>query len=247
MDELKLTKHRLFPLPDRPWLMIQRWDHVFFYHWAIPSSLLKDHIPKQLELDEFDGVAWLGIVHFEVNKLKVRGIPRFPFLEGFLELNVRTYVKYRGKPGIYFFNLDASSPIVVFLAKTGYLLPYRKAELNSLKTEKGFKFRNKRIVSKEKTEKFSAIIQQTEALYYSQEGSLDHWLTERYCAWTSIGSKLCRVDIHHLKWRLSRAKAEIKANTMASFLPSWRFDTEPLVHYSPSKEAYFWPLKLEVH
>jgi uncharacterized protein YqjF (DUF2071 family) len=104
--------------------MAQSWHDLLFMHWALPPSALRKFVPEQLELDLWDQKAWVAVVPFWMSGVRARGVPAIPGLSCFPELNVRTYVKYGGKPGVYFFSLDAASMPAVRAARAWYHLPY---------------------------------------------------------------------------------------------------------------------------
>ncbi|RLL43581.1 DUF2071 domain-containing protein [Oceanobacillus piezotolerans] len=126
---LNSTDHRDFPLPDGPWVMKQRWDHLLFMHLPISAAAIQPYIPKSLELDTYNRNAWITIIPFKVSNMRFRNLPPVPFLNSFLELNVRTYVKRDGKKGIYFFSLDANHLFAVLGARAA-TLPYYYAKIN---------------------------------------------------------------------------------------------------------------------
>src|SRR4051794_22172166 len=103
------TDHRPWPVPASRWSMAMRWEDLLFAHWRIEPGLLRPHIPSGLELDLFDGAAWLGVVPFRMANTRLRVLPPMPGTSAFPELNVRTYVTRDGKPGVWFFSLDAGS------------------------------------------------------------------------------------------------------------------------------------------
>lgn len=243
-DDLKMVDHRPFSLNRLPWVMTQTWEDVLFLHWPVDEQLLRKHIPETLELDVYEGKAWLGIVPFEVKGMRPRLLPTFPFIGSFLELNVRTYVKYKGKPGVYFFSLDTSNFVVVTMAKIGYALPYRHAEMKIERKHQEIILSNNWKDEKQ-SEHFQCTYTPVSPIYYSEKGTLDHWLTERYCLWTVRGNMLMRTDIHHTKWELQNAEVALHHNTMASFLPTSIYDKVPVAHYCQSKQAYFWPPIIE--
>src|SRR5918998_2507341 len=111
------TAHRPWPLPDGPWLMAQTWGDLLFAHWPVPVEALRPLVPRPLPVDTFDGTAWLGVTPFEVSGLRLRGTVPAPRLSRFAELNVRTYTSHGGKPGIWFFSLDAASAVAVAAAR----------------------------------------------------------------------------------------------------------------------------------
>ncbi|PLR95317.1 YqjF family protein [Bacillus sp. T33-2] len=240
-EELLTTSHRPFPLPNLPWVMTQRWDNVLFLHWPVPAEALINKIPDSLELDLYNGTAWIGIVPFHVKGMRLRAMPPVPMLSSFLELNVRTYVKYKSRTGVYFFSMDADSRLAVMGAKATYNLPYMNAKMSIGREDGLVKFFSKRQQEGQPDESFDCHYKPVSSIYFSGEGSLDEWLTERYCLWTENGKKLIRTDIHHKKWRLQKAEAHIRDNTMARFLPPSILKTEPLIHYSLTQQALFWP------
>jgi uncharacterized protein YqjF (DUF2071 family) len=89
-----------------------RWHDLLFLHWPVRPELIRPLIPRGLELDTFDGSAWLGVVPFRMTGVRLRCIPQFAGM-AFPEINVRTYVKAGGKSGVWFFSLDATSRLAV--------------------------------------------------------------------------------------------------------------------------------------
>src|SRR3954464_9558980 len=127
-DELLAAhSHRTFALPASPWVMRQEWHDLLFAHWSIPVDLLRQKVPSPLELDLWHGEAYVGVVPFVIRNLRPRGIPAVPVLSHFAEINVRTYVTLEGKPGVYFFSLDAENLSAVLGARLLYALPYFSA------------------------------------------------------------------------------------------------------------------------
>jgi uncharacterized protein YqjF (DUF2071 family) len=125
------TSHRPWELPRRPWMLAMRWHDLLFMHWPMLHVALRALIPPELALDTFDGTAWIGVVPFRMNGVRPRGLPALPWLSVFPELNLRTYVTTGGKPGVWFFSLDAANPVVVRLARKLFYLPYYDAHMAS--------------------------------------------------------------------------------------------------------------------
>src|SRR4051812_18250469 len=109
----RYVPHRPWPLPRMPWIMAQSWRDVLFAHWPVPVEEVRRVVPPPLPVDTYEGQAWLGIASFEVRGLRARGTPAVPGLSSFPELNVRTYTTVNGKPGVYFFSLDAANALAV--------------------------------------------------------------------------------------------------------------------------------------
>src|SRR5438270_677396 len=133
---LEHTGHRPWPIPPRGWTMGQSWEDLLFAHWRAPLDEVRAHVPQDLEADQHDGTAWLGVTPFRLTNLRARGTLPIPRISSFLELNVRTYVRAAdGKPGIWFFSLDASSRLAVEAARRTYKLPYFHARMSA--TQRG--------------------------------------------------------------------------------------------------------------
>src|ERR1700758_2464987 len=129
---LKSTSHRPWSLPSGSWIMMQTWHDLLFAHWPIRQEQLRPLVPPQLPLDTFDGQCWVGVVPFWMSGVRARGVPPLPGLARFPELNVRTYVAYKDKPGVYFFSLDAANFPAVWAARTFFHLPYFYARMSAI-------------------------------------------------------------------------------------------------------------------
>jgi uncharacterized protein len=230
------TAHRPWPLPERPWVMGQTWDDLLFAHFRVPAGKLRGLVSERLELQEHSGSAWLGVTPFIVTGLRARGLLPLPFASSFREVNVRTYVTREERPGIWFFSLDASSQLAVEAARRLYKLPYFRADISVRR-------RGDEILydcSRDDGRAFSAAYRPDGDVFHPEPGSLEHFLTERYCLYTEDEGGLYRADIHHRPWPLQPAKASIELNTMSPVkLPA----DDPLVHFSARQDVVIWPLE----
>src|ERR1019366_9762841 len=120
------TSHRLRPVPSGRWVMTQRWNDLLFAHWPVPASSLAALLPDGLQVDTFAGSAWLGVVPFCMDRIRLRGLPSIPGTRSFPELNLRTYVRdpKTGTSGVFFLSLDAGNLLAVAFARSMYSLPY---------------------------------------------------------------------------------------------------------------------------
>ncbi|MBB6443954.1 YqjF family protein [Bacillus benzoevorans] len=237
---IKITEHRPNPLPDLPWVSTQRWEDVLFLHWPVSPDLLTPHLPQSLQLDLYDGTAWIGMVFFQVKGMRPRLLPAVPFISSYLQLNVRTYVTYKGRSGVYFFRLTVDSILACFLAKTWYSLPFMMAEIKMDSQGDDIHMVSKRKIGKFE-ERMSCSYTPEASVFHTQMNTLDHWLFERYCSWNMRQGTLLRIDIHHTKWNLQKAAAVIRSNTVTDFLTAKISQNNPIVHYSSAKQALFWP------
>jgi uncharacterized protein len=225
-----------------------RWHDVLFMHWPMPEATLRPLIPPALRLDTFDGSAWLGVVPFRMDGVRPRFLPAVPGLSAFPELNVRTYVTRRGKPGIWFFSLDAHNPVAVRLARATFGLPYFDAEMSCRISKDEVHYRSVRTHKGEPPARFVAIYRPAGEPYDSRPGTLENFLTERYCLY-SAGAKerasgtgrVRRGDIHHRMWPLQPAEIEVEELEMTAQIGVTPSDTEPVLHYARRLDVVAWP------
>jgi uncharacterized protein YqjF (DUF2071 family) len=240
---LRDTPHRPWALPKRPWLMGQTWYDLLFAHWALAPEMVRPLVPRPLQLDERDGRAWLGVTPFVVGGLRSRGMPPLPWLSRFAELNVRTYVTYGGRPGIYFFSLDAARLAAVFAARRGYRLPYFHAKMSARRSGSSVHYESKRIDSSGPPARLRARYGPSGPRLAIQDGSLERWLSERYCLYAvDERGRALRGEIHHSPWPLQPARATVEVNTMASPL-GIELGPDPLLHYSSRQDVLIWSLE----
>jgi len=174
-------------------------------------------------------------VPFVLTGLRIRGLPPLPRISTFPELNVRTYVVRDGRPGIWFLSLDAGSRWFVEAARRLYRVPYHLAQMVCERTEDGVRYDSARPGGA-----FSARYRGHGALFHAEPGSLEFFLTERYCLYTEDGGRPASADIHHPRWDLQQAEATIELNTMSPVaLP----DELPHALYSPRQDTVVWPLE----
>ena len=209
MNALVERNHRPWPLPKRPWIMVQVWRDLLFTHWSLPPAAIRDLVPEQLLLDTFDGQAWISITPFHMS-LRLRGLPPLPGMFDLPELNCRTYVSAEGKPGIYFFSLDTTSRTAVWGARTFYHLPYFPAQMRVDRHDDSFSYSSTRGAAR-----WRATYAPTSEARRARPGSLNYFLAERYCLYTVWKGRTYRGDIHHVPWPLQEASVNIEENTVA--------------------------------
>lgn len=235
------NSHRPWALPARPWLIRQQWNHLLFAHWAIDPRLLRSIVPDVLELDVREGRCWVAVTPFFLSGLTFRNFPPVPGTTSFPELNVRTYVRYRGRPGVFFFSLDAGSAAAVFGARAMYGLPYFYAHMRlriddsvqSVRYDCLRRHPRKRAL-------FHGEYRPCGPVFRAAHGSLEQFLVERYCLYSVLGRRLYRADIHHSPWPLRPATADILVNTMASVAGVRIPQEAPLLHYAQSLDVLVW-------
>jgi uncharacterized protein len=219
--------------------MEQTWNDLLFAHWPIDSNLMRPLVPSALELHTFNQQCWIAITPFHMSGIRARWMPLLPGLSAFPELNVRTYVTHGGKPGVYFFSLDAGSQIAAWLARKTYHLPYFHARMSSVDREGWIHYHSLRDSGAELKGKFRP----TTPVQLRNIGTIEHWLTERYCLYATHHNRVYRAEIHHEPWPLQDAECEFSANSMAVSAGIQLPRTQPLLHFAKRLEVLIWPLK----
>jgi uncharacterized protein len=220
--------------------MGQSWFDLLFAHWPVPEKALRAVVPDAIPIDIYDGSAWIGVIPFEIVGVHPRAAPPLPWLSRFPELNVRTYTTIEGRPGIWFFSLDADRAAMAAAARVSYRLPYRHAHMTITRS-------GPRIHYRSRTATAGAILratyEPTGPPSHAADGTLEHFLTERYCLYTlNRQGRVRRADIHHAPWPLQPARAELADNTMTEPFGIRLPDQEPLLHYAARQDVLVWPL-----
>lgn len=221
--------------------MHQSWDKLLFMHWEIPIEALRRLIPEPLMIDTFEGKAWIGVTPLTIWDARPTFTPPLPWVSELHELNVRTYVHLNGIPGVWFFSLDANNPLAVAAARTLFSLPYYNASI-SLEQEGETIIYN--LSRNDSDAMFNATWRIGVDLPQAEPGSLDFFLIERYCLYTTDKEKLYRCRIHHQPWRLQQTAAlsEYKSNMIeANGLPTPI--GEPLLHCGGPVDVAVWSLE----
>jgi uncharacterized protein YqjF (DUF2071 family) len=238
---LNEREHRPWPLPSRPYRMTMTWQSLLFAHWPLPAETIRPLIPGALELETFDGHAWIGVVPFAMRNVGLRGAPKAPWVSAFLELNVRTYVTAGGIPGVVFFSLDAANPVAVRVARRWFHLPYFNARMRMRAEGEWIVYESERTHRGIPTGNFSGRYRPIGDVYRASSGTLDHWLTERYCLYAvDPRGAAYRGEIHHRRWPLQPAEAEIEVNTVADAHGFRLPETPPLLHFAKSIDVVAW-------
>ena len=233
------TAHRPWPMPSSAWIMTQTWHDLLFAHWPVDAAALRERVPPAFELDLFDGQAWLGVVPFHMTNVAPRFVPAIPGISAFPELNVRTYVTVGGKPGVYFFSLDAGSSVAVGAAKTLLNLPYFVADMTVTPRDGDIHYHSRRVAAPHA--EFRAIYRGLGDRRAPAPRTLEHFLTERYCLYAvTRAGRLRRAEIHHPVWPLQGAEVDIRLNSMTDGLGIQLAASDPVVHFAERLEVYVW-------
>ncbi|HTB15926.1 MAG TPA: DUF2071 domain-containing protein [Bryobacteraceae bacterium] len=227
---------REWALPERSWVMAQTWRDLLFAHWRVPPADLGRVVPLPLELDLWEGSAWIGVVPFRMDRIRPRGMFAVPGISATPEINVRTYVKFGGKRGVYFLSLHASNRAAVKVARRFFHLPYHPAKMNVRSQEDMVHYE-----SAGELAQFRGSYRPTGEVAPGQPGTLEYWLTERYCFYAlDPQGRVIRGEVDHPRWPLQPAEASIETNTMTEPFGIDLPDEPPLLHFSRTLDVILW-------
>lgn len=219
--------------------MGQSWERLAFLHWPVDPDTLSAVLPPGIAPDVFDGSAWVGVTPFEVRSFRLRGAPPLPAISTFPEINVRTYVTFGGKPGIWFLSLDTSNGLAVQAARRVYRLPYHQATQTVQVQGDSVDFSSRR---EDPRAAFAARYRPAGPVREADPGSFEYFMAERYCLYTvNRHLQLLRADIHHRKWPLQPAEVDLRENSMARPY-GLELAGEPRAHYAQKVDVVFWRL-----
>jgi uncharacterized protein YqjF (DUF2071 family) len=228
--------------PRGSWLWFQKWHDLCFAHWQVPRDVLRHHLPPGLEVDTWNGTAWVSVVAFRLH-IRRRWLPPLGFCGSFLELNLRTYVRNRDEPGIYFLSIHASKRLEVALANWLTLLPYAFAPIHYQRQAAVWHF-NCRHAGAAEPALFDAQFTSTGVCTQPVGNSLDSWLLDRYRAFAADRrGRLYRMVVQHAPWPMQHAEAKMTSNQLGK---AWGLELDRLpdeMHFSLGVPAWVWPIE----
>jgi uncharacterized protein YqjF (DUF2071 family) len=232
--------HRPWPHPRGRWTWRQSWCDLLFAHWPIPTDALRPLVPPSLTIQEYEGSSWVGVVPFRMQGVMRRPLPDLPGVSAFPEINLRLYVERDGKPGVWFLSLDATQPLAVWAARRFFHLPYYRARMSMEGMPDEIRYASTRLEDPRPVE-FRGRYRPSSEVYEAQPGSLEHWLTERYCLYArSPTGALYRAEVHHLPWPLQRAEAEIERNQLLDPHGLCAEGSPALLHFARQIDVVIW-------
>jgi uncharacterized protein YqjF (DUF2071 family) len=221
--------------------MRMRWVDLLFAHWPVDVGAIRSAVPPALEIDTFDGQAYLGIVPFRMEDVGPRGLPAPPVAGAFLELNVRTYVRHGGLPGVWFLSLEAGSRIAVEGARAAFHLPYFHAAMSLERRDGVIGFTSERTDRRAPPATFTARYRPTGPVELAAPGSLEAWLTDRSRLFArSPRGDVERTEIRHASWPLQPAEAHLDAHGLAKAHGIVLPDAPPHLRYSGRLDVRAW-------
>jgi uncharacterized protein YqjF (DUF2071 family) len=208
--------------------MYQNWESLTFLHWRLSPEVVRRLLPRGLELDTYEGAAWIGLTPFLLTGLRPPGVPALPWISRFPEMNVRTYVRGPdGERGIWFFSLEADRLAAVVGARISYRLPYRWAAMRVSRNSERVTYKSRRHFGSGEAD----IVVRVGAVIRPNEH--ERFLTARYRLYTRLAGRLAFAQVDHVPWPLHEAILEHFHENVVEHSGLPRLAGRPLVHFSP--------------
>lgn len=225
-------------------VMRQSWRHLGFLHWEVAAEALRPLVPNGLEIDTFEGRAYVGLVPFTMHGVRPTWAPALPALSRFHEVNVRTYVHLGGQePGVYFFSLDAASRLAVIGARAFWSLPYHFAAMSLRQEGDAILYGSSRRWPAPKPAECRLRYRPRGEASAARPGSLEHFLAERYLLYTTSRGRLLRGRVHHSPYPLQAAECTVLEETLLEAAGITKPREAPLVHYAAGVDVKVFPLE----
>lgn len=226
---------------ETPWRLSQRWEDILFLHWSVPPEHPRSDVPEPLEVDTYDGRAWISLSARRISHTRVRPLALLTATPTFAEVNLRTYVRGAdGRPAVYFLSLDAGSPLTVEAARFAYALPYFRSSVRHGWTGPCLTTRAERRDRRGAPAAFSAeccLPQDIHGTPQRANDPLTDWLLERYRLITANKWQLMSTAMAHRPWAPRLAQVAVSENTLGHVL-GYDLDRPPaLAHYLGAMDA----------
>jgi uncharacterized protein YqjF (DUF2071 family) len=226
--------------PQRAPIMHQTWGKLLFLHWSMAPAALRRLVPESLEIDTFEGEAWVGVTPFTMWGVRPAFLPAMPLLSRTHELNVRTYVHRDGVPGVWFLSLEAANPMAVLGARIGFHLPYFQARMKLEEEGESIRYSSHRTHPGAPPADFEVAWRRGGPLPAAEPGTREFFLIERYCLYSEYRARLSRCRIYHRPWPLRVARLDSLSSTLLEAHGLATQPREPLLHAQGA------PLEVEI-
>jgi uncharacterized protein YqjF (DUF2071 family) len=233
------------PFTVRRALMWQSWESLTFLHWRYSPDAVQHLLPPGLTVEEYDGTAWVGLVPFAMT-VSLPHVPAPPWLGRFAETNVRTYVRdVEGRPGVWFFSLDAARLAAVAVARTALGLPYFWSSMSVRRHSDVVEYRTASRRWPRPNAESTLTVRAGDAYAPDELTDFDHFLTARWRVFAHARNELRYVEAEHPPWPLRRCEVLTARDSLvvAAGLPAPVGD--PVAHYSDGVRVRLgWPKRV---
>lgn len=205
-----------------------------FLHWAFEPHQVRGLLPEELEVDTWDGAAWVSVTPFLMTGFRLGSLPAVPGLSTFPETNVRTYVRGPdGRDGLWFFSLEADSVATVVGASTAYGVPYQWADMTVDDKGTSVRYSSRRRSGRPVGHDITVEVGPPT----DDVSELDHWLAGRWRAYTRVGDRPGVVPVQHDPWSFCEASVTELEETLLDAAGLSRPTEAPRVQFSPGVDV----------
>lgn len=221
------------PAPVRRPVMLQSWKRLTYVHWPVAPEQVGRNLPDGLTVDTIDGSAWVGLVAFEMQRIRIPRTPAIPYFGTFPETNVRTYVRDdQGRPGVWFDSLDITRLLPVAVARAGYRLPYMWSEMTIRQGENRIEYRARRRWPGPRNASSRLSVTPGKAISETEQSPLERFLTARWGLYTMMGRRLAYAPVDHPTWPLQTAELHRLDDELIGAAGYSVGNADPIVNYS---------------
>jgi uncharacterized protein len=201
-------------LPEAPWVAFMTWENLLFSSWPVPEKMIRPKVHSLLELDTFEGTPWVTLVGMHATNVHFRGVAPIKGLDSFRELNLRTYVKVKGRPGVTFLSIECPAAVVDWMSEQLFGYPYLQARVVGIEQENCFRIATERTQAGKPPAAFWGSFKVSGNPSAPVRGTLEHFLLERYTSFFVKDGAIYRAEIRHPEWMVQHAEPAIEVNTI---------------------------------
>lgn len=213
------------------------WRNLTYVHWPIEPADVQRRLPDGLEVDTWDGRAWVGLIPFEMEVQLPGGIP-IPVQGSFPETNVRTYVLGPdGTPGVWFHSLEAGRLPATAVARLTYGLPYFWADMEVESQGSRWSYRSSRRWPGPKGASSRIEAEVGPSIPIAEQSDFERYLTARWGLFSTFARRLVYAPVVHDPWPLHRAELTHLDDDLVAAAGLAPADDAPVVHWTPGVEV----------
>jgi len=229
---------------EKTWLMIVRESDMLFLSWPMPVTLVRAVVPAPLEIDTCNDTAWVTVEALHIDTVRFRTLPRPPKPIKGVEVNVRTYVRYRSERGVYFLSLDGPGAIVNALNRRLFNLPFHTADVRLTLNGDNYHVESLRLDRGRRAVAFAGSGRITGSPQSVAPASIEEFLLTQTTLFGIDGrGRLFRGEVAHRPRVIQPVEGIVEANTLVAAAGLTLPPTPPLIQFSAGDDSLAWPFE----
>ena len=229
--------------PQRPPGAAQIERDILLLHYEMDPAAIRPLVPAPLELHLYGGSAWVGILALQMADVQVRLLPWIPgAMRNFPEVDFATYVRFRGRDGLFFLSLESGSRWVAPLTRLGTGLPWMYSGLRRTESDGTFSVQSGPRSSRGAgAASLDLSFRPDPAKKVPDPGSPIALLSGQYSAFNvDLFGRICEVDEIHDPFETTEVDCEIRSNSLGNPVGLRLPDTPALMHYTAGRRIVSW-------